>query len=168
MIKINYSDTELITKNGIDEKKFTEIAEKITENIIKSDILPQSSLAETDFAQNDVSVDIMLCDNGTIQAINKDYRSKDAPTDIITFALFADSEPAMRVIADGEIPLGEIIISLEQIRIQAQEFKKTFEEELYFILAHGILHLFGFTHQTDETLQNMIEIQKRLVSDVKI
>lgn len=163
MITIN-----LNTEKDIEEKVFTQNAMKIAENILKSDILEQSPLSEADFIQNNLSIDIVLCDNETIHSINRDYRGKDVPTDVITFALFADSEPEMRVVADGEIPLGEIIISLEQINIQALEQKKSFDEELYFILAHGILHLFGFTHKTEKDLQNMIEIQKRLVSNVKV
>lgn len=163
MIKIN-----LNSEKDIDEKVFVGNATKITKNIIKSGVLEQSPLKEIDFAQNDTEIDILLCKNETIQDINRDYRGKDAPTDVITFALFADSEPEMRVTAGGEIPLGEIIISLEKIEAQALEHSKTFDEELYFILAHGILHLFGFTHKTEEDLQNMIELQKRLVSYVEI
>lgn len=163
MITIN-----LNTEKDIDEKVFIQNAIKIAENILKSDILEQAPLTEADFIRNNPSIDIVLCGNETIHSINRDYRGKDMPTDVITFALFADSEPEMRVVTDGEIPLGEIIISIEQIKLQATEQGKTFEEELYFILAHGILHLFGFTHKTEEDLQNMIEIQQRLVSDVKV
>ncbi len=163
MIKIN-----LDTEKKIDEQDFIQKAIKIAENVLESNILEQSPLNKIGFEQNNTSIDIFLCQNDTIQTINKDYRGKDKPTDVITFALFADSEPEMRIITDDEIPLGEIIISLEQIEAQAKENLKTFEEELYFILAHGILHLFGFTHKTDEELEKMIEIQQRLVRDVKI
>ena len=158
----------LDTEEDIDEEVFVQNAVKITQGIIGSEILAQSSIAEEDFVNNGVSIDIMLCDNDTIHTINRDYRAKDVPTDVITFALFADSEPEMRVVTDGEIPLGEIIISLERIKTQAQEFNRTFEEELYFILAHGILHLFGFTHESEEKLESMIQLQQRLVEDVKI
>lgn len=163
MITIN-----LTSQEDINEETFVQNAIKITQSIIESEILAQSPIADADLATNVVGIDIMLCDNETIHTINRDYRSKDAPTDVITFALFADSEAQMRVVTEGEIPLGEIIISLERIRSQAVEFGRTFEEELYFILAHGILHLFGFTHETDAKLENMIEIQKRLVEDVKV
>jgi len=158
----------LNTEENIDEEIFLRNATKIAEGVISSEILAQSSISDADFSQNDVSIDVMLCDNETIHSINRDYRGKDTPTDVITFALFADSEPQMRVVTDGEIPLGEIIISLERIKTQAQEFGRTFEEELYFILAHGILHLFGFTHGTEAKLENMLELQKRLVKDVEI
>lgn len=162
-ITINLSSEE-----DINEDIFVQNAVKITQGIIESEILVQSPIADADFATNDVSIDIMLCDNETIHTINRDYRGKDAPTDVITFALFADSEAQMRVVTEGEIPLGEIIISLERIKSQAKEFGRTFEEELYFILAHGILHLFGFAHETDAKLENMIELQQRLVEDVEI
>lgn len=158
----------LTTEQEINEEFFVENAAKITQGIIASDILAKSPLFGVDFVNNEASIDIMLCDNEEIQVINRDYRGKDAPTDVITFALFADSEPEMRVVAEGEIPLGEIIISTERIKTQAVEFGRTFEQELYFILAHGILHLFGFTHDTDEKLNFMLETQGKLVEDVKI
>lgn len=164
MITINLNTEE----NNIDEEIFVRNSIKITDGILCSEILKQSPISDSDFVQNDLSVDVMLCDNETIHSINRDYRGKDTPTDVITFALFADSEPQMRVVADGEIPLGEIIISLEKVKSQAAEREKTFEEELYFILAHGILHLFGFTHDTEEKLEHMLELQQRLVSDVEV
>ena len=116
----------------------------------------------------DIEFDVMFCDNDEIHEINRDYRSKDSATDVITFALFADSEKTLRILSDEGIHLGEIIISVEKIKSQAAENQKTFEEELYFILAHGILHLFGFTHQDEAKLEVMISLQQRLVENVQI
>jgi probable rRNA maturation factor len=70
------------------------------------------------------------------------------------------------MVSEEGIHLGEIMISVEKIKSQAVENDKTFEEELYFILSHGILHLFGFTHQDDEKLEYMIGLQQRLVANV--
>lgn len=152
----------------IDENVFLQNATKITEDIIKSDILDKSPIKEYDFLNTSVEFDVMFCDNEQIHEINRDYRGKDRETDVITFALFADSESEMRVVSEEGIHLGEIIISVEKIKIQAEENQKTFEEELYFILSHGILHLFGFTHQDDEKLEFMISLQQRLVENVQI
>ncbi|MEI8377076.1 MAG: rRNA maturation RNase YbeY [bacterium] len=163
MITINTN-----SHSEIDENIFLQNAIKITENIINSEILEYSPIKEYDFLHNDLEFDVMFCDNKKIHEINRDYRGKDKETDVITFALFSDSEPEMRFVSDEGVALGEIIISVEKIKSQALENKKTFEEELYFILAHGILHLFGFTHQTEEKLEYMIGLQQRLVENVKI
>ena len=163
MITINTN-----SDSQIDEDIFLQKATKIAENVIKSDILEHSPIKNYDFINNDIEFDVMFCDNDAIHEINRDYRGKDKETDVITFALFADSEPQMRMVSEEGIALGEIIISVEKIKSQAVENQKTFEEELYFILAHGILHLFGFTHQDDEKLEFMIGMQQRLVENVQV
>lgn len=163
MITIN-----LNSHNDINEDIFVQNAEKMIKTVINSGILEQSELKEYAFVKNNTEIDVMFCDNETIQEINRDYRHKDSTTDVITFALFADSEPALRLIYEGEIHLGEIIISIEKIKTQAVENQKTFNEELYFILSHGILHLFGFTHENDEKLEKMLSLQQRLMENVKI
>ncbi len=109
-----------------------------------------------------LSFDVVFCDNEKIHEINRDYRQKDTPTDVISFAIFADSEPAERFVFDEEINLGEIIISLEKTKQQAEENSHSFLDELYFLLAHGILHLAGYDHQTEETLNEMWNMQKEM------
>ena len=163
MITINTN-----SDSQIDGDIFLQNATKIAQNVIKSDILERSPIKNYDFIKNDIEFDVMFCDNDAIHEINRDYRGKDKETDVITFALFADSEPQMRMVSEEGIAHGDIIISVEKIKFQAVENQKTFEEELYFILAHGILHLFGFTHQDEEKLEYMISLQQRLVEDVQI
>lgn len=117
---------------------------------------------------NTLTFDIVFCTNEKIHEINFDYRNIDRPTDVISFAIFADSEPNERFIFDGEINLGEIILSLEKTKTQADENGKTFESELYFLLAHGILHLMGYDHLSEETLCEMWDIQKKMTGDINV
>lgn len=161
MITINTN-----SHSEIDEDVFLQKATAITEKIVNLDILDSSPIKDYNFLSTNIEFDVMFCSNDEIHAINRDYRGKDKDTDVITFALFADSEPRMRIVSEEGIHLGEIMISVEKIKFQATENDKTFEEELYFILAHGILHLFGFTHQDDEKLEYMIGLQQRLVANV--
>ena len=81
--------------------------------------------------------------------------------------MFADSPKEERFIFDDEINLGEIIISLDTTARQAKENNKTFEQELYFLLAHGTLHLLGYDHMTEETLQEMWDIQNQMIAGIK-
>lgn len=159
MINLTNNQNNFEVDEDVFEKKASDIAKKI----IESELIGQSPLAEYDFVNNEVEIDIMLCDNEQIYNINKEFRGKDSPTDIITFALFADEEPEDRMILGNHIHLGEIIISTERINEQANEYKKSFDDELYFILAHGILHLFGFTHENEDKLNFMIKEQERLI-----
>ena len=91
----------------------------------------------------------------------KEYREKDYPADIITFAIFADTPVEERFVFDGEINLGEIIIALDKVIEEAEKKGKTKEDELAFLISHGILHLLGFDHQTEEDYNFIIELQDK-------
>ena len=114
-----------------------------------------------------VSFDIVLVNNEEIHRINKEYREKDKPTDVITFAMFADSPESEQYIIDGEINLGEIIVSLDKIEEQAKENNVTFSDEINYIISHGILHLLGFDHQNEEEYNFMVENQNKAKAIIK-
>ena len=97
----------------------------------------------------------------------QEYRDKDYVADIITFAIFADTAPEERFIFDNEINLGEIILALDKITQSAQEKGVTKEEELCFLLAHGIMHLLGFDHQTEDDYNFIVEAQKMALNKIK-
>jgi len=111
--------------------------------------------------------DLYVCDNQTIQEINRDYRKKNHHTDVITFALFADCIES-RMIVDNQINLGQIIVSAEKTVEQAKENSKEVMEEFHFLLSHGILHLFGFDHKDEDSLEFMLDIQQKMIESVQI
>lgn len=155
-MKVNIFSENIHPETIIDEKKAVSIAKKILEFYLKDkNILENSCLAGLDF--NCLSFDFLYCDNEKTLEINKDYREKDYPADIITFAIFADSDE--KFVFDGEINLGEIIISLDKVTQNALEKGTTDEAELNFLISHGIMHLLGFDHQTDEEYTFIIESQ---------
>lgn len=87
---------------------------------------------------------VLLCDDATIHALNRDYRKRDKPTDVLAFA--------MREGDDGHLAgdlLGDVIVSLETATRQAKERGITARDEVMMLLAHGLLHLLGWDHQTD-------------------
>ena len=108
-----------------------------------------------------ISFDMVFCDSLKTQELNRDYRNKDYPADIITFAIFADDEN--RFVFDGEINLGEIIIALDKVIEGANRDisgSKNKEQELFFLISHGLMHLLGFDHQTEEEY-NFVVAQQR-------
>lgn len=109
---------------------------------------------------NTLVFDIVLCNNEEIHRINREYRNIDRPTDVITFAIFADSDDVF--ILDGEINLGEIIISLDKIKEQAAQNNVTTEDEARLIAAHGMLHLLGFDHQTEDDYNFVVKTQNKI------
>ncbi len=114
------------------------------------------------FDYNTIVFDIVLCNDEEIHRINREYRKIDRPTDVITFAIFADSEPSEVFILDGEINLGEIIISLDTIKTQAEQNKVTTEDEARLIAAHGILHLLGFDHLETDDYNFVVATQNKI------
>ena len=145
----------------------TKAAVKMTEYFLsKKDWVQNSCLEGYDFDL--LYFDVVLTDDEKIHEINKQYRQKDAPTDVITFAMFADSPKEERFIFNNEINLGEIIISLDTALAQSKNEcheNKTFKDELYFLLAHGILHLLGYDHQDETTLKHMWNLQQEMIEN---
>lgn len=128
------------------------IAVKLFKNLIShKEISDEFCLEGYDYEK--VFFDIRLTNSAETHELNRTYRNKDYPADIITFALFADDENSS--VTDGQVTLGDIIIALDKVKEMAQEENKTFDYELKFLIAHGILHLLGFDHR-DETEYNFV------------
>ena len=108
-------------------------------------LIRSAILATLDYEgkQGHSEVSVTFTDNEGIRAINREYREKDAPTDVLSFPLFEES-------ADGTRMLGDIVISLEKCRAQAEEFGHSFERECAFLTVHSTLHLLGYDHVNSE------------------
>ena len=168
-IENTYTDFEQLSGIQLNAAQLTQDAIKMTEYFLsKTNLVENSCLAGYDF--NLLYFDIVLTDNKKIHEINREYREKDTPTDVITFAIFADSPKEERFIFDNEINLGEVIISLDKALSQSKDEShenKTFYDELYFLVAHGILHLLGYDHKDEKTLKEMWKIQQEMISGCK-
>lgn len=165
MTEFNIFVEKIYENFEIDELKVHSDTVKMTEYIFKDkNIIDNSCLKNYKYSV--ISFDIVLVNNEEIHRINKEYRKKDAPTDVITFAIFADSKEDEKFIFDGEINLGEIIVSLDKIQSQAKENNTAFTDELYYILSHGILHLLGYDHQNETDFNFMVETQNKIKAKV--
>jgi len=107
---------------------------------------------------------ITFVDNETIQLINREYRGKDAPTDVISFALEEMGEDEVEIVGEN-LPrvLGDIIISIPKAKEQAKEYGHSFEREIGFLTVHGFLHLLGYDHETKEDEKEMFEKQEKIL-----
>ena len=110
-------------------------------------------------------VSITFVTNEAIHEINRQYRDKDQPTDVISFALEELGEGEIEIVGEG-IPrvLGDIIISVERTKEQAVEYGHSFERELGFLAVHGFLHLLGYDHMTPEDEKVMFGKQEEILS----
>ena len=106
---------------------------------------------------------VLLCGDKTIKALNAKYRNKDEPTDILSFNLGETAQ-----IDDETVYLpGDIVISLESMRHNAQYFKINEDEELRRLIIHGILHLEGMNHETIDKDEPMLVIQEDILNKLK-
>ncbi|WP_088809007.1 MULTISPECIES: rRNA maturation RNase YbeY [Listeria] len=112
-----------------------------------------------------IEMSVTLTDNPRIQEINREYRGKDQPTDVISFALEELGEDEMEIMSEEELPrnIGDIIISIERAKEQADEYGHTFDRELGFLAVHGLLHLLGYDHIEPEDEKEMFGLQKEML-----
>ena len=105
-----------------------------------------------------------------IQEINRDYRGKDVPTDVISFALNDEIEDEVHIIGleDEFNSIGDIIICVDIAREQAQEYNHSFDREIGFLAVHGFLHLLGYDHMNEEDEKVMFTLQRELLDKYDI
>lgn len=146
------------------------------ENIAKAVI---EKVLEVEKCPYEIEVNLLLTDNEGIQEYNRQMRDIDRPTDVLSFpGLFFD-EPSVFDIASGEeadytnpetgnIILGDIIISVEKILEQAEEYGHSIMREYAFLIAHSMFHLCGYDHMTEDEAKVMEEKQENILTMLKI
>lgn len=142
-------------------------AKSILEYLLSQDEISNNCCIKN-YEYETISFDFLFCDSGQTHSINLEYRSKNYPADIITFAVFADSHEDERFILDGDINLGEIIIALDKMIEGGKEKGISKEDELAFFISHGIMHLLGFDHNTLQDYNFVVEYQKKALGSINI
>lgn len=114
----------------------------------------------------DSEVSISFVDNDEIQEINRNYRQKDEPTDVISFAMQEEGEGEMKILnEDMPLMLGDIIISVDKAKEQAEDYGHALEREFGFLALHGFLHLLGYDHMNDEDEKVMFNRQEEILHE---
>ena len=144
-IDITY-DIEKID-NFFDESEIKEFVEYILKNEYKKE-----------FDKNEYYLSLLITTNDEIQKINCEYRQKDAPTDVISFA-YNETENFGAVNM-----LGDIVISIERVKEQSSEYGHSDEREFYYVLCHGMLHLLGYDHIEEEDKVVMRRREEEILS----
>ena len=165
MTIINIFTENIFPDWKLDEKDVIEKTQRMLEFYISN--LKKKSCLEG-YEYDSITLDILFCDSEKTHELNRDYRDKDKPADIITFAIFADDDT--RFVFDGDINLGEIVIALDKViegvnrDISNSENK---EQELYFLISHGLMHLLGFDHQSEDEYNFVIEEQRKALGSIE-
>lgn len=116
-------------------------------NTVKKAIVAALDYQEIDFP---VEISLTFVDNEKIHELNKEYRGKDAPTDVLSFPMFENGEIEYDDESDEPCAIGDIVISLEKAVMQAEEYGHSLEREAAFLAVHSVLHLLGFDHEVSE------------------
>ena len=108
-------------------------------------------------------VSVTFCDGETIRRLNKQYRKKDASTDVLSFPIF-DCDEENDLLCEDIIPLGDIVLNLERAGVQAAELGHSLEREVAFLCVHSTLHLLGYDHERSEADdEDMCRRQREIV-----
>ncbi len=115
--------------------------------------------------KDDAEISFTLTDNETIHYLNKKHRGIDRPTDVLSFPLIDFNTEDINAI-DGTIYLGDIIISIDKAKAQAEEYGHSLDRELGFLTAHSMLHLLGYDHMTPEEEKVMFAKQDNILNSI--
>lgn len=127
----------------------------------------------------DAEVNVLFTDDEGIWEINKEQRGIDRPTDVLSFPMLSLSSPSAFSEIDevgafdfnpesGELMLGDIVLSVDKIKEQAYNYGHGEKRETAFLVAHSMLHLFGYDHETDEERQVMERKQEEILEHLDI
>jgi probable rRNA maturation factor len=112
----------------------------------------------------DMELSIVICDDETLRELNREYRGKDESTDVLSFAqqnIGIDHFPPEPQL------LGDIVISLDTLKRNSEYFTVPVHQELTRLLIHGILHLAGMDHDTNDAVEPMLILQEELLQQVQ-
>ena len=113
-----------------------------------------SAALEAEGVEADCEINVLLTDDEGIHQVNLDMRGVDRPTDVLSFPMF-DLQPGEKPGEEdadpdtGLVPLGDMCLSLERARAQAEEFGHSVERELSYLTVHSVLHLLGYDHMDE-------------------
>ncbi len=154
MCEITYLDLNV-------NNEYEETIKKVLNQCYKEENLEDSKLVIT----------VTLTTPENIQEINKEYRNVDRATDVLSFPMFERDELEKKIQDKDflhEDILGDIIISIEKVKEQAEEYGHSFERELSYMVVHGFYHLMGYDHMNDIEKAEMRKKEDNVLNKLNI
>ena len=147
--------------------EYEELAEKVVQKVLDMEGCPY-----------DAQVNLVLTDNEEIERVNTEFREIHAPTDVLSFPMITFETPADYAIVEedqsyfdldtDELLLGDIMISVDKVFAQAEEYGHSVTREFCFLVAHSMLHLLGYDHMTPEEAVVMENKQRTALDELGI
>ena len=152
---------EVVYKDIEENKEYEKVIDKVLTKCFEEEKLQNSKLYIT----------VTLTTKENIKEINKEYRNIDRATDVLSFPMFEKDELEEKIKnRDFEHVdvLGDLVISIEKVKEQAEEYGHSFERELSYMLVHGFYHLMGYDHIEEEDRKKMRPKEEKILNDLKI
>lgn len=147
-----------------DRQKDVDITDELKELLVK---VAENAAKSEGF--EDVEVSISIVDDEEIRKLNRDYRSVDSPTDVLSFPMMDfEGDDAIIQEATDVVMLGDIVISAARAKSQAADYGHSFEREMAFLTVHGMLHLMGYDHEKPEDARAMREKEEKILTELGI
>ncbi|AWU94909.1 rRNA maturation RNase YbeY [Azospirillum ramasamyi] len=122
--------------------------------------------AAYDDEEGPAELSVVLADDALVHRLNREYRGKDKPTNVLSFALTEAEEPEVQ---DGmPVMLGDVILAYETVVREASEQRKNVKDHMTHLVMHGVLHLLGYDHETDDEAEEMEALETRLLASFGI
>ena len=121
--------------------------ESSRKGLYRADVLKRLARAvcECENLAQDAELSVLFCDDPAIQELNRRYRGKNEPTDVLSFGQWAEIGQAS---GEKQLVLGDIVISLETVEGRYPGDRQAMRDEVRLLFCHGLLHLLGYTHDT--------------------
>lgn len=152
------------------EFDYEDLIEKVIDTALELEACPYEA-----------EVSVTITDNASMQEINKSERGIDSATDVLSFPFleyekpgnfdFLEDDDLISVYFNpdsGELTLGDIVISYERVLSQAEEYGHEVKRELAFLVAHSMMHLFGYDHESEEEAREMFAKQEAVLNKLGI
>ena len=138
------------------------------EGILTEQMMNTLREAASACTQEDVEISLSFVSLDEIHELNRMYRNVDRPTDVLSFPMFESTkelEEACRVGREEgmTISLGDVVICMDKIRQQAEEFGHSQERETAYLFTHSVLHLLGYDHETDQEKRQMRQREEEIM-----
>ncbi|HPF78629.1 MAG TPA: rRNA maturation RNase YbeY [Alphaproteobacteria bacterium] len=122
-------------------------------------IIPKAAMGR------DFEVSIVLANNDLVQVLNREYRNQDKPTNVLTFASLDGDDPPP---PEGVLNLGDVILAYQTIERESFEQGKFLLDHVKHLTVHGVLHLLGYDHQTDDEATDMETLEIRILEKLGV
>ncbi|HOJ21212.1 MAG TPA: rRNA maturation RNase YbeY [Armatimonadota bacterium] len=120
-------------------------------------------LLERENLPGEIEISVLFTDNEGIRQLNREYRGIDTPTDVLSFPL-STPEELVQAPEETEVLLGDVVISVETAREQARQQGHSIKRESALLLTHGLLHLLGYDHGSEEERERMRQMESEVVA----